>query len=92
MNDDQRLEYQSLLQSIIDQSEAMEDPVRFATDNMPGFARFLERNFAVYQFTASGVVGATAMMADHRGYVMEMPLHIEPRGITEPLEWIIRQK
>lgn len=73
-------------------SEAMDDPVRFASDSMPGFARFLERNFAVYQFFASGVVGATAMMADHRGYVMEMPLHIEPRGITEPLAWIIRQK
>ena len=26
MNDDQRIEYQSLLRSIIDQSEAMEDP------------------------------------------------------------------
>ncbi|MBJ42799.1 MAG: hypothetical protein CMJ80_05875 [Planctomycetaceae bacterium] len=72
--------------------EAMEDPERFATDNMPGFARFLERNFQTYQFFASGVVGATAVMADHRGYIMEMPLHIEPRGVTEPLEWIIRQK
>ena len=72
--------------------EAMESPERFATDNMPGFARLLERNFSTFKFFASGVVGASAMLADHRGYVMEMPLHIEPHGVTEPLEWVIRQK
>lgn len=72
--------------------EAMEQPERFATDNMPGFGKFLQRNFSSYRFFAAGVVGATAMLADHRGYFMEIPLHIEPRGITEPLEWIIQQK
>jgi len=59
---------------------------------MPGFGKFLQRNFSSYRFFAAGVVGATAMLADHRGYFMEIPLHIEPRGITEPLEWIIQQK
>jgi hypothetical protein len=72
--------------------EAMEDPARFATDNMPGFRKFLDRNFANFHFFAAGVVGATAMLADHRGYFMDIPLHIEPRGIIEPLEWIIAQK
>jgi hypothetical protein len=72
--------------------EAMDDPERFATDNMPGFSKFLQRNFEAYRFFAATVVGATAMLADHRGYFMEIPLHVEPRGVTEPLEWIIRQK
>ena len=72
--------------------EAMENPQQFATDNMPVFAKFLQRNFNNFQFFAAGVVGASAMLADHRGYFMEIPLHIEPRGITEPLEWISQQK
>jgi hypothetical protein len=72
--------------------EAMDNPERFATDNMPGFGKFLERNFANYRFFAASVVGTMGMLADHRGYFMEIPLHIEPRGITEPLEWIIQQK
>ncbi len=72
--------------------EATENPEQFANDNMPGFGKFLERNFSTYHFFAASVVGATAMLADHRGYLMEMPMHVEPRGITEPLEWIIQQK
>jgi hypothetical protein len=72
--------------------EAMDDPQRFATDNMPGFSKFLQRNFVTYQFFAATVVGAMAVLADHRGYFMQIPLHVEPRGITEPLEWIIKQK
>jgi hypothetical protein len=72
--------------------EAMADPARFATDNMPGFSKFLQRNFMSYQYFAATVVGSTAVLADHRGYFREIPLHIEPRGITEPLEWIIQQK
>jgi hypothetical protein len=70
--------------------EAMTDPAQFASDNMPGFGKFLNRNFSMYKFFASSVVGSSGMLADHRGYFMPVPLHVEPRGITEPLEWIIR--
>lgn len=73
-------------------SEAMDDPERFAIDNMPGFARFLDRNFSIFKFFAASVVGVTGMLAEHRGYFMEIPFHIEPHGITEPLEWIVAQK
>ncbi|MCP4193361.1 MAG: YcjX family protein [Planctomycetaceae bacterium] len=69
--------------------EAMVNPEQFASDNMPGFGKFLSRNFSSYKFFASSVVGSSATYADHRGYFMPVPLHVEPRGITEPLEWII---
>lgn len=72
--------------------EAMDEPERFANDNMPGFGRLLDHSFQTFHFFASGVVGANAMLADHRGYFMELPLHVEPRGVTEPLEWILQQK
>ena len=45
-----------------------------------------------YRFFAASAVGAAAMLVDHRGYFRQIPLHIEPRGITEPLEWIIQNK
>ena len=69
--------------------EAMVDPEQFASDNMPGFGKFLSRNFANYRFFASSVVGSSATFADHRGFFMPVPLHVEPMGITEPLEWIV---
>jgi hypothetical protein len=72
--------------------EALADPTRFATDNMPGFCKYLQRNFSNYQFFAASAVGAAAMLVDHRGYFRQIPLHIEPCGITEPLEWIIQSK
>lgn len=72
--------------------EALADPTRFATDSMPGFCKYLQRNFANYRFFAASAVGAAAMLVDHRGGFRQIPLHVEPRGITEPLEWIIQNK
>lgn len=72
--------------------DAQDDPTRFASDNMPGFAKYLQRNFQNYRFFAASAVGATGVLVDHRGYFMQIPLHVEPRGITEPLEWIIGGK
>lgn len=72
--------------------EALTNPARFANDNMPGFCKYLQRNFAEYRFFGASAVGAAAMLVDHRGYFRQIPLHIEPRGITEPLEWIIQNR
>ncbi len=69
--------------------EAMEDPRQFATDNMPGFGKLLNHNFVNYEFFAASVVGSSATLVQHRGGFMPIPLHVEPHGIIEPLDWII---
>ena len=71
--------------------EAMEDPQAFAHATMPGFVQGCDRHFARHQYFASGIVGSYAMGIDGYGRKQHMPLHIEPRGIIEPLEWLMEQ-
>lgn len=69
--------------------EAEEDPQRFAESNLPRMLQFCQRKFDQFRFFASSVVGSSATRVDHYGCRTLVPLHIEPRGVTEPLEWIM---
>lgn len=71
-------------------SEANDDPATFANSNMPGFVRFLNRHFTTYEFFASSVVGSSATLVDHHGRLQEIPFHVAPQGILEPIEWLIK--
>jgi hypothetical protein len=68
--------------------EAIDDPPGFAAANMPALLRFCETNVATYRFFGVGLVGASATLMDDHGQQLLIPLHIEPRGVIEPLEWI----
>ena len=65
------------------------DPDRFVRNNLPRLLQFCERKFSTFRFFASSVVGSSATLVDPYGCRTQIPFHIEPRGITEPLEWII---
>jgi len=69
--------------------EARDDADHFAKCNLPRLLQFCEQQFACYRFFASSVVGSSATMIDGYGRRTQVPFHIEPRGILEPLEWII---
>jgi hypothetical protein len=69
--------------------EARDDPDRFARSNLPRLVQFCDNKFSHYRFFASSVVGSSATLVDRFGCRTEIPFHIEPYGITEPLEWII---
>lgn len=71
--------------------EAAKDPEDFAAATMPGFVQGCRRHFASYRFFASGIVGSYAMGIDGYGRRLHMPLHVEPHGIMEPLEWLMEQ-
>ena len=71
--------------------EVAEDPQRFAAANLPGLIQFCKRNFSRHRFFAASVVGSSVMVADHLGRRRQIPLHVEPYGVIEPLEWIMRQ-
>lgn len=72
-------------------TEAMHNPSEFASSNLPGLVNCCERNFRHYNFFASGVVGSCATYVSEHGVQIRIPLHIEPHGIIEPLEWITKR-
>ena len=70
--------------------EASANPAEFATQNLPSLLKYCERYFAKVQFFSASAVGSVATVADQgRGY-WQIPLHIQPQGITDPLAWVIR--
>ena len=71
-------------------SEAVEDPQRFMSNNMPRFLDYCNRSFPRHSIFAASVVGASGMLSDSNGNVQRVPLHVEPRGVIEPLHWAIQ--
>jgi hypothetical protein len=71
--------------------EAVRSPEIFAAATMPGLVQGCRRHFAKHRFFASGIVGSYAMGIDGYGRRMHMPLHVEPHGIMEPLQWLMEQ-
>jgi hypothetical protein len=70
--------------------EAQDDADKFAAANLPGLLRLCERNLLQYSFFATGIVGTSATVMDDRGFRMRVPLHIEPRGVVEPVVWVMK--
>ena len=70
-------------------AEAAENPEAFGEATMPGLVSACRRHFARHAFFAAGVVGSFAMATDGYGRNSLMPLHIEPRGILEPLQFVM---
>jgi Double-GTPase 2 len=69
--------------------EPIADPAGFARANAPGLWRLCQARLAHYRFFASGVAGATARLVDDEGRERLVPLRVEPRGIIEPLAWLM---
>ena len=69
--------------------EARENPARFAKANLPGLANYCTRYFSKHAFFSAGIVGSAATVLSDHGFRMQIPLHVEPHGIIEPLEWIL---
>lgn len=70
--------------------EARDNPGAFARANLPSLANYCQRHFAHYNFFATGVVGGTATVTSEHGFRLQIPLHVEPHGVVEPLEWILQ--
>lgn len=68
--------------------EVREDPERFAENNLPRLLQFCRRGFANYRFFAASAVANCASLVDDYGCTSNIALHVEPRGVVEPLQWI----
>jgi hypothetical protein len=71
--------------------EPIDDPAEFARSNAPGLWRLCETRLARYRFFTSGVAGSAAKLIDLDGREMLVPLRVEPRGVVEPLAWLLTQ-
>jgi hypothetical protein len=71
--------------------DPINDPGAFARANAPGLWRLCESRLARYRFFASGVAGSAAKLVDRDGRESLVPLRVEPRGIIEPLAWLLSQ-
>jgi len=69
--------------------ESFDDPRRFAHTNLNRVWNLCETRFQNYEFFAASVVGALGYGQDEEGNVVPYPLHISPRGILEPFEWVL---
>jgi len=72
--------------------ECLDDPRRFAEANLNRLWNLCESRFANVAFFAASVVGSLAYSTSaENDVVTPVPLHVAPRGILEPFEWIARR-
>lgn len=71
--------------------ECFNEPAEFARVHAPGLAQLCNERFASHQFFACGVAGSCAQRLVGGEVRQRVPLRIEPRGLTEPFEWLVHQ-
>jgi hypothetical protein len=71
--------------------EPIDDPGAFARANAPGLWRLCEARLARHRYFTSGVAGSAAKLVDSDGSEMLVPLRVQPRGVIEPLAWLLTQ-
>ena len=69
--------------------ECFDNPQAFAQTNLNRLWNICETRFQHYEFFATSVVGSLAYGTDEYENVIPFPLHIAPRGILEPFEWVL---
>jgi len=69
--------------------ECFNDPRGFAKTNLNRLWNICESRFAHFEFFAASVVGALGYGSDGGETVVPYPLHVAPRGILEPFEWVL---
>jgi hypothetical protein len=69
--------------------EAEYSTLQFAQTNLPGLYEFCRRHYQSFEFFPASVVGTTWTDFDEDGNCVSVPLHVQPRGIIEPLQWAL---
>ncbi|MBI1827464.1 MAG: hypothetical protein HY287_05320 [Planctomycetes bacterium] len=68
--------------------ECFDDPRAFARTNLNRLWNICESRFHSFEFFGASVVGALGFGTDESENVVQYPLHVAPRGILEPFEWV----
>jgi hypothetical protein len=72
--------------------EVQRDPENFVTHHLPRLLQYCRKGFQRFQFFAASAVADCVTLVDDYGCASQIPLHVEPKGIIEPLQWIMKQK
>ena len=72
--------------------EVRDDPHRFASDHLTRLHHYCQNSLSHFQFFTASVVGSCTPLFDEYGCRSEVAWHVEPRGITEPLEWLMQPR
>jgi hypothetical protein len=70
--------------------QCYEDPAQFAQRHTPGLAQHCRERLKKHAYFAVGVAGAIGVRNERTGRV-HVPLRIEPRGVVEPFQWLLKQ-
>lgn len=68
--------------------DCFDDPRGFAKTNLNRLWNICETRFTSFEFFGASVVGALGFGTDDSDNVVPYPLHVAPRGILEPFEWV----
>lgn len=69
--------------------DCFHDARGFARTNLNRTWNLCESRFANVEFFSSSVVGSLGYGTDESDNVVPYPLHVAPRGVVEPFEWLL---
>lgn len=69
--------------------ECFDDPRGFAKTNLNRLWNICENRFENVEFFATSVVGGLGYGSDESENIVPYPLHVAPRGILEPFNWVL---
>lgn len=69
--------------------EASADPTAFAKNNASRLFEFCRIQFPHHAYFAVGVAGGSGLMVDENGSRRQVPFHIQPSGVLDPLRWLV---
>lgn len=69
--------------------ECFDDPRSFAQTNLNRLWNICDNRFEHFDFFPTSVVGSLGYGTDEYGNVVPFPLHVAPRGVLEPFQWIL---
>jgi hypothetical protein len=69
--------------------DCFDNPRLFAQTNLNRLWNLCDTRFSNFEFFATSVVGSLGYGTDEYENVIPYPLHVSPRGIIEPYEWVL---
>jgi len=69
--------------------DCFDNPRGFAQTNLNRLWNICDTRFKNFEFFAASVVGSLGYGTDEYNNVIPYPLHVAPRGIMEPFEWVL---
>ncbi len=69
--------------------DCFDNPRAFAETNLNRLWNICHNRFEHFDFFATSVVGSLGYGTDEYDNVIPYPLHVAPRGILEPFEWVL---